>query len=140
MIKLNRQEKWKKYDEAVKNWQQREDAPAFVQEITVGGLWSVQKLWTPKQRDYSFWYRFFRNPPPPVTHEPFYNGWPGDHRGWMRFQSAEEARDFYRFAEGIISFEEYQQVDTGEYSGKTIKLDDEGNFKVDDTIEKGARP
>ena len=83
--------------------------PAFVQEI-VPGLWSVQELVTPP------------------SGEPYYIGWPGDHRGWMRFESKEAARDFYKFATGKMSSEEFKKLPRAPYSGATIDLDDNGDF------------
>ncbi len=62
--------------------------------------------------------------------EPYYNGWPGDNRGWMRFASPEDARDFYRFSEGMVSFEEYRAMKQSgpRFEHVQIDLDAQGNF------------
>lgn len=126
-----RSEKWAEFYKSVRDLRQRDHVPAFIQEITVGGLWSVQKLVIPKEPRYPFWYRLFNDPPSKTPHEPFYNGWPGDHRGWMRFQSAEEARDFYRLCEKFLSFDEFRALPERPHrpmSDVRIDLDEQGNF------------
>ena len=125
---MTRKEKWKKFDEHVARWNSRTDlAPAFVQEI-VNGLWAVQVLCHPSAPAFGLVHRLFLDPPSPTLFEPFYNGWPGDHRGWMRFESKVAARDFYRFASRRISFEEFQKLDHTPSSNVRVDLDLDGNF------------
>lgn len=121
-----RKARWQEFDAGVEWWRSRKLAPAFLQEI-VDGLWCVQVLVEP--RSYGWLYRLFRDPPKGTFgREPFYNGWPGDHRGWMRFESKEAARDFYKFATGRISFEEYRERPHRPLSNVTIDLDESGDF------------
>src|SRR3990167_221735 len=122
-----RREQWHKFDNAVARWKAWKPAPAFVQEI-VTGLWCVQSLVQPQILEYGWLYRLVFSPPPHGDYEPFYNRWPGDHRGWLSFESKESARDFYRFSTGLISFKEYQSLPHAPWSGFQIDLDETGNF------------
>ena len=123
---MTRRESWKKYDEQVAQDRNQKLPPAFIQEITVGGLWCVQVLC---DRNENFgWLHRLLNDPPKHASERFYNGWPGDHRGWMRFQTKEEARDFYRFCTKKISYDEFRSLDRVDISAVRIDLDDDGNF------------
>jgi len=118
-----RKELWRKFDAEIARVTAKKPAPAFIQEV-VKGLWSVQVLCIDDRR-YGRYYRLFNDPPyVPVS----YYGWPGDHRGWMRFESKESARDFYRFATRRISMEQYQNLPHTESSDVRIDLDDDGNF------------
>lgn len=122
---MTRAEKWQRHDEEVGQW--RKLAPAFIQEI-VTGLWSVQTLCRPPAAIYSNIYRRFMDPPAFPIGKPHYDGWPGDHRGWLRFESKEAARDFYKFATKLITFEEYQKLPHSPLSFVRIDLDDNGDF------------
>lgn len=131
-----RRAKWAEYDAYVAAWYARKLAPAFVQECEVGGLWSVQVL-VHRKRHFGWWHRFFNDPPTDTNDEPFYNGWPGDHRGWMRFQTKEEARDFYKVDTGRITFDQYRLLGPKRgLSGVTINLNDAGDFAADGEFER----
>lgn len=86
--------KWRRFD---KNRELRSGhtlPPAFIQS-TADGLWAVQNLCTPPLVTYGKFTRLCQDPPLCDPSEPYYSGWPGDHRGWMRFASLVEARDYY---------------------------------------------
>lgn len=126
---MTRKEKWRAFFVEIERLQYREAAPAFVQEIT-RDLWSVQKLIRRSPPAYGLMYQLFRDPPPACNFEAYYNGWPGDRRGWMRFESKESARDFFKFAEGMMSYSEYCSLPRAPLSLVRIELDDDdrGSF------------
>lgn len=123
---MKRADRWKKfYDDA--ETRSRKHAPAFIQEVVVG-LWSIQTLTYPRVPQHGWLYRLFNDPPSATDFEPFYNGWPGDHRGWMRFESKESARDFYKFATDRMSWEDYQNAPAPPLSNVRINMDEHGDF------------
>lgn len=133
---MTRKEKWEAFHQEVERLQHPDAVPAFIQEITPG-LWSVQKLMRRRPPIHGMIHQMFNDPPRAQDFEPFYNGWPGDHRGWMRFESKESARDFYKFCEGLISFDEYRAIPKPPLSYAQVDLDDRGDF-VDQQTGKDA--
>lgn len=127
-----RSELWKRYDAEVSRFAAIILPSAFVQEERLGGLWNVQVLKRPIVPMFGCVRRIFFDPPSPDKYEPFYNAWPMDHRGWMQFETKEDARDFYQFEMGNISSAEFSARNSAKnlapWSGKTIHLDNSGNF------------
>ena len=121
---------WKEYDESISHYRGREFAPAFAQEDFVGGLWSIQYL-VHGLIDKQFDQKYRENNLPPTDWCPTYAAWPGDQRGWMKFQTKEDARDFYKFATNRISMKQYDELNkkkNRKWSGKTIDMDENGDF------------
>lgn len=124
---LSRAERWERFALDVARLNKSECPNAFIQEI-VTGLWCVQVLRSRRIPRFGWLYRLLQDPPSPFDFAPYYDGWPGDHRGWMRFESKEAARDFYKFATGRISREEYDLLPHAPLSDVRINLDHNGDF------------
>lgn len=103
----SRKEKWRKFFEEVDATLARKSPPAFLQKVT-STHWCIQHYLPPKEAKFSKAHQRLFDPPSTAEFEGWYNGWPGDSRGWMRFGSAQEALDFYKFATGLLTFEEYR--------------------------------
>lgn len=123
--------KWRRFD---KNRELRSGhtlPPAFIQS-TADGLWAVQNLCTPPLVTYGKFTRLCQDPPLCDPSEPYYSGWPGDHRGWMRFASLVEARDYYLFATQRITMAEYHERTTARagprHPSRRYAIDDAGEF------------
>lgn len=125
---LTRKQRWDEFYGEVERLQWRGQPPAFIAGHE-GGLFSVQHLVSPPPPQFSWLYRLLKDPPSPREYEAYYDGWPGDRRGWMKFASADEARDFYRYATGRIDFEQYRGLPRRP-RGREVRLalDAEGNF------------
>jgi len=125
---MTRAQKWAEFDRIIDISEAA--PPAMVQELTVGGLWCIQKLVRSTRSVFSDNYRSNNDPPrDTINHgEAYYDQWPGDHRGWMRFQTRDEAVTFYQFAEHFITFEEYCRRDKKENSQVSFALDETGNI------------
>lgn len=126
---MTRADKWDRFDEIRENRANASNPPAFIQ--TVGdGLWAVQHLVKPSHVAYGPFTRICNDPPSPDPSEPYYTGWPGDHRGWMRFASASDAREFYLFSTGRITMDEYTRMGLSKPKQPSFRyaLDDAGDF------------
>jgi hypothetical protein len=130
----SREERWAAFDAHYDKWQRRVMAPAFIQGVSEHS-WCVQTLVEPEPPRRGWLYRLFNDPPALTLAEPYYNGWPGDHRGWMRFPTKEAARDFYQLANGFISFDEYRSRPRERLTMEHFDLDERGDF----AIAAGAR-
>jgi hypothetical protein len=105
----SRAERWREFDQRMRRMRRRKSPPFFLQKSS-DSCWRIQYLVAPKKRRFSAMHRLFNDPPRcSIEYEGYYNGWPGDSRGWMRFGSAREALDFFRFATGVITMEEYHE-------------------------------
>lgn len=125
---MSRKELWGEYDANVKRVSEWDLSPAFMQQYYQDGLWQIQVLARPQIKAYSKIYRLFFNPPQEWEYEPCYHGWPGDRRGWMRFKTKEDARDFYKLATRKMRFEDYRKIPTPAFSGVRIDMDENGDF------------
>jgi len=129
-------EKWAAFDAEVER-RQHLNAPPFFVAGHDGGDWYIQYLYRPSVPTFGKLRRLF--PPPTLKrldYEAYYNGWPGDNRGWMSFRSANEAIDFFRFSTGRVSFDEYcerERPEMGPY--RRIDLDANGDALPASAIE-----
>lgn len=123
---------WDEFDAIVERWKRY--APAFVQEV-VKGLWCIQVLRRHDIPTFEQTWRARNNPPELGQFQPYYNGYPGDHRGWERFESKEAARDFYKYNEKLITFKEFCALPHGIPSNVVINLDLKGDFIDPEKIE-----
>lgn len=135
-----RKAKWNAFDARYNEWIGRNLPPAFVCQ-TGAHTWRIQYLIRPTPPRRGWLYRALFDPPYIGNAEPFYNGWPGDHRGWLSFETKECARDFYKLANRFIDFAAYRNLpDTCEpFAGRghQIDLDEQGNFASEMEARRG---
>ena len=130
-----RKELWEKHDERVTHWKRRKLAPAMVQELEKGGTWWVLILVERYPPVFGKIYRMFKNPPEEIQWEPFYNDLKNKGGGDERFRTKEDARDFYQYQMGLLSFIEYldkinerHKKEGRCWSNKIINLGPKGGF------------